>query len=981
MQKPVFATVIIPTFNQANYLPAALDSLLGQSDKDWEAIIVNDGSTDNTAEIAESYARRDSRIRCIHKINGGVASALNTGLANACGCWIHWLSSDDMFEPDKLTINRRWIERYPETKFFFSYFTLLRDATGVREKRGLWGPIPDPAHQLLTLFYRNFISGITICVNRTAWQSVGNFDETLRYAQDYDQWLRLLQRYQGRLISEWTVISRNHADQGSETFPDACYFDTAKAAIKFINEHGFRELVPWLDFNSKEEVRKAVSYALDVASDRTAFLYSSGVHPALLLRVVEWVFSASCDDPELRTLVRRRVAENSLTDGNNDWVWMWRQLATAIHSEVRACVYHPLEPIQLELSEYRQRSLRGDRSAAPLRDYLVKFESTIPNDLKVKGTSGPRVALLLGAGSGLETYVPVLLRLAERGTRIVGLKLVGAQSPMFWRKYAWGELISVAAYDRDCLPWLGEVELIVTLPEVAIPLWLQGIAEIELVANETADRIEGYLDDTYFAPKKKRRPVVFLERVLWGGGAERVVMDVVRYLDQRLYHPVVLTMFDEHSTLPELPSHVATYNCRSLVQARAQFPHFSSKISEKNRLFDILRHIYQQLLSVDMRSKLRLRQRLIRLRQIILSRITGIRPMPKSDFVNHVANESIELRDDSFSLDYVAAAAHHNNNAEATLKMMADLGSEAVLVAVMEEAAVAAWLAQGGRRFPYLVSLHTLESQCMADLYRVPMRRRSESHWLSSACNTAHAVTLPSVGCVEDLRSNFSVIGNNIRKLWNPIDCATVRRLSFQHDADALAWRDRADSYRLVHVGRLDPQKNHDLLLDVCVELRRRSLRVSLTLVGEGYDRQRIEKRITELDIGGMVKLVGERKNPFPWMKAADALLLTSHFEAFALVLVEAMVCGTPVVAVDCPTGPAEVLDNGKYGVLVPNYDVVALADAVERLMADSEIGKQLVVHGYERAAVFDIKRIVKEWQSLIDSVPSVIDHSHIYPS
>ncbi len=80
MKKSLFATVIIPTFNQASYLPAALDSLLAQTDGDWEVIVVNDGSNDNTAEIGYGYAQRDSRIRCIHKAKGGVASALNTGL-------------------------------------------------------------------------------------------------------------------------------------------------------------------------------------------------------------------------------------------------------------------------------------------------------------------------------------------------------------------------------------------------------------------------------------------------------------------------------------------------------------------------------------------------------------------------------------------------------------------------------------------------------------------------------------------------------------------------------------------------------------------------------------------------------------------------------------------------------------------------------------------------------------------------------------
>src|SRR4029079_11791301 len=84
MNKP-FATIIIPTYNQEAFLAQALESVLSQTDADWEAIIVNDGVTNGSAEVAESYVRRDGRIRCINKPNGGVASALNVGLTNARG--------------------------------------------------------------------------------------------------------------------------------------------------------------------------------------------------------------------------------------------------------------------------------------------------------------------------------------------------------------------------------------------------------------------------------------------------------------------------------------------------------------------------------------------------------------------------------------------------------------------------------------------------------------------------------------------------------------------------------------------------------------------------------------------------------------------------------------------------------------------------------------------------------------------------------
>ena len=107
----------MPTYNQARYLGAALDLILNQTDPSWEAIVVDDGSTDQTSSVIAQYAALDRRIRAFRKPNGGVASALNMALTQATGEWIHWLSSDDMFEPHKLAVNRRWIPRTPTANF------------------------------------------------------------------------------------------------------------------------------------------------------------------------------------------------------------------------------------------------------------------------------------------------------------------------------------------------------------------------------------------------------------------------------------------------------------------------------------------------------------------------------------------------------------------------------------------------------------------------------------------------------------------------------------------------------------------------------------------------------------------------------------------------------------------------------------------------------------------------------------------------
>ncbi|MDF2431618.1 MAG: hypothetical protein JWP44_1249 [Mucilaginibacter sp.] len=98
-------SVIVPAYNQDKYLPEALDSVLAQTYPNWECIIVNDGSTDQTDQIAQSYLKKDKRFKYLKKENGGLSSARNAGLKIAKGNWIQFLDSDDYIEPEKFKIS------------------------------------------------------------------------------------------------------------------------------------------------------------------------------------------------------------------------------------------------------------------------------------------------------------------------------------------------------------------------------------------------------------------------------------------------------------------------------------------------------------------------------------------------------------------------------------------------------------------------------------------------------------------------------------------------------------------------------------------------------------------------------------------------------------------------------------------------------------------------------------------------------------
>lgn len=294
MPSPFFS-ILVPTYNQARFLPAALDSILAQTDPDWEAVVVNDGSTDATAVILAEYVRRDARFRAITKRNGGTASALNEGLRAARGEWICWLSSDDLFAVDKLAVHRDWILKNKECRFFFSHFRYLNDATGIVTEPDLWRDLPDQRWQVVEMLRANFIAGNSTCVARSAYERIGAFDGNTGYAQDYDMWLRLLAVYPGVFIPERTCTTRCHPGQDSAQRRDKCFFDAARSGMKFLETHGFEQWLPSLNLGDRTLTLEAVQRAFDVANSPHSAIYGLGVHPGLIARVLEWAWSPRQD--------------------------------------------------------------------------------------------------------------------------------------------------------------------------------------------------------------------------------------------------------------------------------------------------------------------------------------------------------------------------------------------------------------------------------------------------------------------------------------------------------------------------------------------------------------------------------------------------------------------------------------------------------------------------------------------------------------
>jgi len=201
-------TVIIPAYNQSHYLAGAIESVLAQDYEDWECIVVNDGSTDSTAEVVKTY--QDQRIHYIHQQNAGLSAARNTGIRNARGKYLSFLDSDDLFAKNKLSLLMNVFYNNPEIALV-SGNTELIDQNGIAIERKFDPVLPADNSQLLL---GNPLHVGSVLLKRSWQEKVGFFDTRLRSYEDWDYWLRLaLHNAKFVCIPEVVSFYRFHTEQ------------------------------------------------------------------------------------------------------------------------------------------------------------------------------------------------------------------------------------------------------------------------------------------------------------------------------------------------------------------------------------------------------------------------------------------------------------------------------------------------------------------------------------------------------------------------------------------------------------------------------------------------------------------------------------------------------------------------------------------------------------------------------------------------
>lgn len=171
----------------------------------------------------------------------------------------------------------------------------------------------------------------------------------------------------------------------------------------------------------------------------------------------------------------------------------------------------------------------------------------------------------------------------------------------------------------------------------------------------------------------------------------------------------------------------------------------------------------------------------------------------------------------------------------------------------------------------------------------------------------------------------------------------------------------RAGKPVILAVGRLEKQKDYGTLVRA-FDMVKRVIEARLIILGEGSQRADLEIMIANLGLSEAVKMPGFAENPYAYMSRADVFVLSSVREGLPNVLIEAMACRVPVVSTDCPYGPDEILDGGRYGSLVPVEEPRALADAIMAVLRD----RPDTDAAYRRALNFSVEKCADEYLRII---------------
>lgn len=226
----------------------------------------------------------------------------------------------------------------------------------------------------------------------------------------------------------------------------------------------------------------------------------------------------------------------------------------------------------------------------------------------------------------------------------------------------------------------------------------------------------------------------------------------------------------------------------------------------------------------------------------------------------------------------------------------------------------------------------------------------------------AYKVIVVSEGIGANAIEEFNIPERKIRVIHNPINSERISEMSGT-PASHPFFNDGVPV--ITAVGRLVDQKGFDVLMEA-FQLVVSRIDARLIILGEGPEREKLQKLMGDYGLDGKVSLAGFQGNPFNFVARSDVFVLSSRYEGLPMALLEAMACGVPVIAADCRSGPAEILDGGRCGRLVPVGDVKAFAAAIAELLRDENLRTKFSRVGMERTKDFSADKIIIQYEQVI---------------
>ncbi|MEA5527544.1 glycosyltransferase [Nodularia spumigena] len=248
------------------------------------------------------------------------------------------------------------------------------------------------------------------------------------------------------------------------------------------------------------------------------------------------------------------------------------------------------------------------------------------------------------------------------------------------------------------------------------------------------------------------------------------------------------------------------------------------------------------------------------------------------------------------------------------------------ILSTLDHANVIAIIARALTRGSQKIAVRVANNISTSKRHTKSIRARLTAGLVKYTYNWVDQVIAVSQGVAEDLVKSHNIPHNQVTTIYNP--AITPQLLDKIQEPFKHPWFAPEKPPVILGVGRLTAQKDFTTLIRAFAHLNQRHS-ARLMILGEGEDRAKLESLVKTLDLEQQVSLPGFVDNPFPYMKQASVFVLSSCFEGMPNALLQAMACGTPVVSTDCPSGPREILEDGKWGQLVPVGDVEAMAEAI----------------------------------------------------